>query len=84
MVTSIEPWGVSNLMQFPKMAASIGFVGRLRREFRHCIRRSFMQDSKGEIRTLAGRPQIYGTPKDGVGWAAEFSTLQLLLWIMPN
>ncbi len=79
MVTSIEPWGVSNPDAISKNGNKYWFSGKDSGEsFATVSGEVFMQDSKGEIRTLAGRPQIYGTPKDGVGWAAEFFNITAL------
>jgi sugar lactone lactonase YvrE len=79
MVTSLEPWGISNPDAVAKNKNKYWFStelpGALGRATSGAI---FMQDSKGEVRTLAGDVGAYYNPQDGIGREAKFFNITAL------
>lgn len=79
MVTSLEPWGSSNPDAVAKNMNKYWFSTETSgRESRTVSGAIFMQDSKGELRTLAGDVGAYYKPKDGIGWEAKFFNITAL------
>jgi sugar lactone lactonase YvrE len=79
MVTSLEPWGSSNPDAVAKNINKYWFSTETSgRESRTVSGAIFMQDSKGELRTLAGDVGAYYKPKDGIGGEAKFFNITAL------